>query len=228
MASLNNYVETSTVALSEFTLFSKLPQELRDEIWEFALPAPRVLKVFKASPLLVGHQGFTSRYGIDTYKLPTQLLHVSREARQVALQRYQLSFTGLIYGGPIYFDYERDCLLFMQYSALQWFRADHDFCHFHAPPPAAVREWQDRIHNVGVMGEFFESLDQTFLLQCPLLKKLIVQTPFLNRGCEQHGIASEMTYIIERLVNAWRQRLQTDDAKKLPYLYLTANVERNL
>jgi hypothetical protein len=74
----------------------------------------------------------TAKYRcIDAHTLPTPLLHVSQEARQAALRRYQLSFGGLI---------------------------------------------------------------------------------------------KEMTYTIQQLVKAWKERLQTEDDKKLPFLWFASGV----
>jgi len=93
--------------------------EMRSETWHS--PVPRILKVCKAgySTIEIG-KFITLKYRcIDAHTVPTPLLHVSQEARQAALRRYQLPFNGLIKGDPIYLDYERDSLLFMNYLALQ-------------------------------------------------------------------------------------------------------------
>jgi hypothetical protein len=127
---------------SKFASLPKPPKELRHELWDLALPVPRILKVCKAGYSRMKIDKFVAlRYRcIDARTLPMPLLQYSQEARQATLRRYQLPFSGLIKCGPIYLDYERYSLLFMNYSALQWFCGDRDFNYFHSPP-AAVREW---------------------------------------------------------------------------------------
>ncbi|KAE9376141.1 hypothetical protein N431DRAFT_464191 [Stipitochalara longipes BDJ] len=202
MASAKSQVATSSIVISDFILFPKLPKELRDHIWDSALPAPRVLKVWRECSLLVNEarQWARSPCDIDTSPIATPLLHVSREARAAALCRYEPSFKDLLFRGSIYFDYERDSLLFATYSSLKWFYGDSNL--IRTPPPAAIHEWQARIRSVDVAGGEFESEAQTFILQCPLLKKLVIEVPRLNEGCWNHGIAGEISCIIKLLVKA--------------------------
>jgi hypothetical protein len=64
-------------------------------------------------------------------------------------------------------------------------------------------------------------------LQCPLLKKLVTEIPDLNRGpwlWSNFGLIKEMTYIIQQLVKAWKERLRTEDDKKLPFLWFSSGV----
>ncbi|KAE9370354.1 hypothetical protein N431DRAFT_468415 [Stipitochalara longipes BDJ] len=88
-----------------FKLFPKLPVELRQIIWRYSLPGPRVVAVFCWSN--VEHAFCKS-----TSPIPTAL-HVNKEARSVALQSYKARFS--ISSDPakpakIYFDSEIDSL----------------------------------------------------------------------------------------------------------------------
>ncbi|KAH6724299.1 hypothetical protein BKA61DRAFT_588202 [Leptodontidium sp. MPI-SDFR-AT-0119] len=82
-----------------FTLFPKLPSELRLEVWKFALPGSRVVEVL-----------YNASNGRSCYSScpPPIHLSVSYEARQVALERYKLSFATLMSPPIIYFDMEID------------------------------------------------------------------------------------------------------------------------
>lgn len=70
-------------AFSTFTLFHKLPIELRLKIWKFAQPGPRNVLIVYDSP-----------YSATSKEPPPALLAVNREARQVALKSYRLLFDG--------------------------------------------------------------------------------------------------------------------------------------
>lgn len=75
-------IKASGVTLSEFTLFPLLPLELRQKIWRYTLPGPRVAEVFYDDD-------------IGECKSPCSLsvaLHVNYEARLVALKTYELCF----------------------------------------------------------------------------------------------------------------------------------------
>lgn len=86
--------------LSEFTLFPKLSLELRRIIWRYSLPGRRVVEVF-----------YNDETGECTSPcaLPAAL-HVSSEARGVALESYQLLFATRKANAKIYFDVSVDAL----------------------------------------------------------------------------------------------------------------------
>jgi hypothetical protein len=77
-----------------FAHFQQLPGEIRVQIWQHALPGPRVVEIRAEAPEEATKRGrgggrcgrVTSRCRVPT------LLHVCREARGVALGRYTLTF----------------------------------------------------------------------------------------------------------------------------------------
>lgn len=221
MASTKDQVELSTNG-TDFTLFPDLPKEFRDAIWKFALPEPRVVcvvpyKLDNHPKARFYYRRSITRFDhiIDVNPAPTPILHTCHEARIAALRSYQWAFTGVI-KTPIYFDFERDSLLFTSRAALMTFYGHHELGH--SPSLAAVRAWQSKIRNVRVEGGFFEAADQTALIRCPLLKELIIGNLEANLGCRQHGIFQEIFNIRDRLKNALKERLQTDDETTLPVL----------
>jgi 2EXR family len=231
MASMNEQVDVATVILSEFTLFQELPRELRDEIWDLALPDGRIISIVerqKPRNIFSELRGCT-RAGIgevesdwiaDVSLVATPLLHVNRDGREAALRRYQLALDGLIFGQPIYIDFDRDTVLFTKYRALKWNRGHRDWWNSepHAPSWTAIHAFPHKLRSAGVEGGFFESNDQTFFLQCPLLNNLTVQYPDGNDGAWAAGTWTEIDVIRERCVKAWKERHQTNDAEKLPNL----------
>jgi 2EXR family len=102
---------TASDASREFALFPKLPPELRDMVWKFMLPDPRILNLLchrpthtDQEPILFSHDP-VSKANINVVATP--LLHTCSRSRQIALGRYERAFDGLL-NHPIYFDWERD------------------------------------------------------------------------------------------------------------------------
>ncbi|KAF7871787.1 hypothetical protein EAF04_003894 [Stromatinia cepivora] len=102
-----------------FILFSLLPQELQLAIWKLAFQdvGPRTVKLqlywwqYKVPPsgcrdylgsVLTAHHKYKA-------KIPA-FLHTCRASREVALEKYKLSFAKLLQGRPVYFDIDKDTL----------------------------------------------------------------------------------------------------------------------
>jgi hypothetical protein len=108
----------ASIALSEFTLFRKLPPELRLKIWKCAMPGERFVRVTQIKrttwrkPLPSGCM-FRLTYGSerDLAHIPTILLHVCQESRTFALQRFKPFLDSPWYDIPVHFDFEGDTLL---------------------------------------------------------------------------------------------------------------------
>jgi hypothetical protein len=108
----------------QFTLFPKLPAEIRLMIWKLALPGPRVVSVTqtkrvtqtkKAKSMIqsLDKRGFrlTYGYGRDCGHIPTILLHICQESRSLALRRFK-PFLGSPWDDiPIHFDFKADTLI---------------------------------------------------------------------------------------------------------------------
>ncbi|KAG4438742.1 hypothetical protein IFR05_005770 [Cadophora sp. M221] len=82
-----------------FTRFSELPSELRLDIWELALPGSRVVELL-----------YNTTNGRPCYSRcpPPIHLSVNKEARQVALKRYKLSFATSTTPPNVYVNMEID------------------------------------------------------------------------------------------------------------------------
>jgi 2EXR family len=118
MSSASSTISAISHGGTTFTLFPKLPQELRVKIWEYALPeGPRVVKVYYQ-----GQQSMEPKFKIraEVSDPATSLLRVSVEARIVALKAYPLAFqTPLL--KPLHFNFEKDTLSFYGPNALKYF-----------------------------------------------------------------------------------------------------------
>lgn len=89
--------------VDEPTCFDDLPRELRDKIWEHALPNGRIVKADVIDGLW--KQTFDYDGGVDSPKYRCRipnLLHVCRESREIALKHYQPLLTDPS-GHPMFF-----------------------------------------------------------------------------------------------------------------------------
>jgi hypothetical protein len=106
--------------LQEFTLFPKLPAELRLQIWDLASTGSNVVTVeidwephdpdiiWARSPPYVGP---LTKYSFENSPTPPIHLQVNMESRTYALKSYQLAFDCSILGNrPKYFNFSKDVL----------------------------------------------------------------------------------------------------------------------
>jgi hypothetical protein len=89
-------VEESDDNSPTFTLFPKLPLELRRKIWKEACSVPRLVDLW-ASFLFTPQMGFDASFrpmAYDSYssKSPPTVLYASHESRVVAMENYKLCF----------------------------------------------------------------------------------------------------------------------------------------
>jgi hypothetical protein len=96
-----------------FTLFPKLPPELRLKICKLALPNSRAIMIRKP---YCKHKAQHPHHCRDKSLAPPHLLHVDRECREVALKYYNLAFADYLHN-PVYFDFSRDILCFEDSTA---------------------------------------------------------------------------------------------------------------
>jgi hypothetical protein len=110
-------VAVTAVRLNQFTLFPKLPNELRMRIWKEACFEPRIVEVDISAypaegPASTANRNYTTR-------TPTPaVLHVCSEARQIGLEHYNRIFRRPFYFNIkdpkehiIYANFEQDTIL---------------------------------------------------------------------------------------------------------------------
>jgi hypothetical protein len=98
--------ETRETPHNQFYQWKQLPHELRDIIWNFSMPAPRIVRV---------EQGFASHH-IFSEPLP-DILHVCRESRLISLKHYRLIFSTAK---------TKSCILNFERHKIIYFRHDRD------------------------------------------------------------------------------------------------------
>jgi hypothetical protein len=98
-----------------FEPFLRLPFDIRAQIWECALPGPRLVTVFAYKDIMFGEYIAVKR-GYRSPTRPPTILFVSRESRDIALRHYQLCFgVGRLerwLPSTIYFNFKLDTLYF--------------------------------------------------------------------------------------------------------------------
>lgn len=92
------YVSCDKVAMRAFDI-QRLPLEIQEEVWSWALPAARVLWLVRA-------RDNTWRWCASQEPVPS-LMHVAARPRHVCLRFYQRLGTS----APLFIDYERDIVL---------------------------------------------------------------------------------------------------------------------
>lgn len=121
MSSLAQAAEQRTEG-SSFTLFPKLPVELRLMVWELALPGPRVITIQarRVSSAARGLPHLTADYSIPA------IFHTSQESREAVLRKYEFAFPRNHLINSFYFDFSRD-VLFLRDIHTRVFRIESKF-----------------------------------------------------------------------------------------------------
>lgn len=158
------------LTLAEFVWFSKLPFELRTDIWERALPQEsRVVEVSQDSDRMSLEVQRRNRVAI-----PTSLLHASQESRFVSLKVYEV-FHGGWHGSPIYFDFKNDILCTNDQSRLgSARREDKSFLRVDD-----VDQWQTKIRHLRVINWDPRSSDHGILKNMRSLQSIEFQLAFM-------------------------------------------------
>lgn len=106
----------------QFTLFSKLPPELQDMVWEFEASVPRVLEITGEKPHPIEWRTrIIATYTINSPHQIPPTLHATSASRQVALKLYTPAFSFDL-GHPVYFNFGCDVLHYR--SSLMIFHGD--------------------------------------------------------------------------------------------------------
>ncbi|KAH8784373.1 hypothetical protein BGZ57DRAFT_925369 [Hyaloscypha finlandica] len=127
---MGQVLSTPTIPVEEppslkFTLFPKLPPELRNKIWEFALPGPRKITIETWDCVIV-HVKLQHRHRQQQNKSDIPVtLHVCRDSRAIALKHYSLAFSYRLLRA-VYFDFEIDTLHLVDEYALRAFTQSYD------------------------------------------------------------------------------------------------------
>lgn len=116
----------------EFTLFDKLPVEIRRRIWRHAVPSDRLVKIDRIDRMAEEYvpSFYTNGAPRSAYRVHTSypgLLGACKESRTIGFEFYKLSFGHRLEHRPIYFDFSRDILYFEETQALNQFSGTSHF-----------------------------------------------------------------------------------------------------
>ncbi|CZR52637.1 uncharacterized protein PAC_02514 [Phialocephala subalpina] len=146
--------------LESFTLFPKLPIELRIIVWVLALPRSRRIKMSGQVIKIQNDSGVHSRSrSLEQLRLKIKTPSVSmlgtcQESRQVALQYYSPQLGARLNGNPINIDYETNVIIM---DGLCYFNAVKPLYNFngvidHAAVEKELVHFKDKVRNLVLVG----------------------------------------------------------------------------
>lgn len=107
--------EEITEPAQRFTCFPKLPAELRLRIWKYALPGPRLVRIYlKLEPRQPRQEGEKKKPQVSrltTSQPPPVGLRVCRESRIEALKEYELAFPTKTSPAQTYINFTTDTII---------------------------------------------------------------------------------------------------------------------
>lgn len=125
--------------VKEFTLFSKLPLELRLMIVELSLVDPKIVTV-RYRTINDGNAKSAKHGLVAAYAIPP-MLHVSQESRFIALKAFDAAFASRLGGVPVYFDFAKDCLLFEdKKTVIEFYGSDNFHAALSGPQPCSLEK----------------------------------------------------------------------------------------
>jgi hypothetical protein len=92
--------------------FSKLPLELREKIWKYAVAEPRVVAVYVWKCKENERLSPDKTVRLKTKSVIPPMLHTCQESRRIALQSYKPVFHEFLREYPVYFNFDQDILYF--------------------------------------------------------------------------------------------------------------------
>ncbi|KAG4436779.1 hypothetical protein IFR05_007754 [Cadophora sp. M221] len=220
-----------------FTPFPRLPVELRDKIWETAIPGPRLvtmrvqLQQQHDKPLNKLAESNKIRIATDADVIPTALLHTNVESRNLALRHYEEAFDGIDGFRQIFFDFKRDIL------CLEGDRVLARFCDGDLNPcpygyhqvrfvPPGVEAWQKKVHHVALSVDV--SLEFNLLRLLDLVKGglrvLYVEISFDDVKERR----AEADCLRRLLIEGWMKTLGTIDRNVLPEIEFVSQQLRRM
>jgi 2EXR family len=168
-------------ALTEFTLFPKLPKELRIKVWQFAAREPRIVEVCQLQDAKYIFRTTNDDDDWETinsapFYSPTALpviLRINQESRVIALENYTLSFPNKTHPAQIYYNPAIDILYFaawcFQYSIGHFERATKESVkdtirHIAIDNLVWYSGWEDGTINNQIQIDGFRNLEELLLV----------------------------------------------------------------
>ncbi|KAE9370034.1 hypothetical protein N431DRAFT_441916 [Stipitochalara longipes BDJ] len=183
---------TSQPRLTEFTIFSNLPAELRLKIWRLSIPGARIVTITSGScenkKKCPGRNVCLTQRPMARSRDANEFsaARTNRESRQEVLRTHRFSFTGDL-KHPIYFNFKQDTLFFENELALQQFDA------ILGPNDRAKRLYNNLRHvMVGMKGAYLENSTDDVLGKMVNLESMrIVVSSLCRRSITSMGLENE-------------------------------------
>ena len=186
----------SGTKISQFTLFPRLPPELREMVWLFTLPNRQVIKIKSREPSEWDwEEGAWLSSCKASYNIHTALI-TTQESRNAARKRYEQVFAEQL-GIPIWFNFAKDVLFFVNKQAMSSFHGGIKFAsglitwHYTTATQSLLNKFD--------MSMFFEKVkhlviggDSYWATRLSVLHKFqSLETLVLQRGSEQKTVHLE-------------------------------------
>ncbi|KAE9376171.1 hypothetical protein N431DRAFT_454737 [Stipitochalara longipes BDJ] len=204
------------MASAEFILFPKFSKEIRDMIWKFAIPGPRVVNIFLRqckTPEQRLHPEKPIRPKAES--VTPAMLHTCRESRQIALQSYQPAFEEFLRERPVYFDWSRDYLYFDEGETfLESCFAERVF-HHEMELSEACLNWQKKLRHMAIGADIGECEEDRMNGLGGLETLLLVSTIDHKDELAEEGVefSSYNDGKVDQLQVMWGDYLANDRAK---------------
>lgn len=206
----NNSSEKSSPA---FTLFPKLPTELRLQIWKYALPGPRVIRVKKNWKMFLPGR-------IRAAAKPPAILQTNSESRQLAMRFYELSFNSAIKGRPIDINYRVDALYMESWDTFKaFYRVARQFPN--CSTAGEVRDMESRLRCLFLSHlTWYDQLDPDRMLTLRNIEALILhfkgpsyRTQILTgeEGENFRRVARAIRTFARQVNTVWKINLRKDE-----------------
>ena len=219
-AELSAVDDTVTKTAQSFTLFPKLAPELKDMVWEFSLPGPRMITIagdFSNEATLANHISWhhDPSFKINANTISTSLLQTCSRSRQIALRHYEPAFDRR-FKHPIYFDWKRDTIV-IKGGGLLTFDALMGMPSENVTYPKDVQDWRPKIRRMAICSPSIHNLMQRsankWLADFKSLSTMIWVVPqFLHGGVQ---IAWE-TRFREIFKAEWKKYMKAGDKTTFP------------
>ncbi|CZR52636.1 uncharacterized protein PAC_02513 [Phialocephala subalpina] len=207
-----------------FTLFPKLPLELRNIIWLFALPPSRHVKFRNRRILqdLVESSVCYDNIRLNaSTKIPT-ILSVCSESRAVALVHYPLHLHNILGGFPLSIDYETDIFEISGEDSTQTLFVLIEMAgHFKRTGDREIMHLKENIHYLVLGGVFWAEDTVAFLVELKSLEKLVLKIPdhFRYVTAVEHLESSFKSLAMNKIKVIWEQKRGEEALPQIEFVF---------
>jgi hypothetical protein len=204
----------------EFTLFPKLPPELRLRVWSFALLVPRTVTISQVHKYKntvnekTGHWYNTISFHLRAISLVPGVPQASHESREQGLKVLKPVFPKLMNNKPFHFNFDIDQLCFISSGAISCFN-NMKYLYFEAGEKE-IEILNNKLKHLVVGGQIWGRDVVRHIAKMKNLETVIMEVPKSVSGNPQLRSGVLKTRISDSLYAAWREVMDPDADR--PYI----------